>query len=749
MSGHRASFWLLDGRVGWPTATSRGISVGAVGLRLDTNPDGPLGLASPEGSLGGLTLPPWMAVDGDGLVLLLGLDLLVKRFDPETARFEPLPATGGDGRTLRRFRRPRAIAVAGSDLYVADTGNRRVQVLALAGLALRRVWGPLDEQGRPVVRPHPRAWQPVDVAAAGGLVYVLDGRHGRVYGGRTGSDRLEPVVAEPAAARRWTRLAVDPAGQLYLLDAANRRLDVYDPQGRPAPAVTDPGSVRDRFPPPPIRVDHLGRFCLPSQLTRRCGRVPPPAPPPEVPLEQCPPWSDQAGAPGGLLFDREGRPALVSPDDPAPPALYATSGTWTSKALDSGIDRCQWHRLELELGQLPVGTTLTVLTYAEQPLPGSGSSPEPRQSVDDLAETMWKTRYTETGPMQPPAPQAAFDGHRELLIQSRPGYYLWVRVVLGGDGGGTPVVTTVRAHYPRHSYLAYLPAIYSADEEGRWFLERFLSIFQTEWDKLGETVETSAILADPRAVPEGVPLEYLASWLALTLERTWTADQNRELLEAASAVQPLRGTAAGLRRYLRVYLANLCGRPIEDLADQPRIVESFRERDHRLLSAEGAAELGGGARLWSPRVVGRLQLGELATEGEVRLVSTGDPERDVFHRYAHRFRVFVPAACLRTVDDELALRRAIDEEKPVHTGYDLCLVEPRLRVGVQATVGVDTVVGAVPAARLAAANDRQAGAGRPPSNRLGYDSVLSGPAGNEPRIRLGGDVRVGVSTTVT
>jgi hypothetical protein len=127
--------------------------------------------------------------------------------------------------------------------------------------------------------------------------------------------------------------------------------------------------------------------------------------------------------------------------------------------------------------------------------------------------------------------------------------------------------------------------------------------------------------------------------------------------------------------------------------------------------------------LWSADVVGRLQLDTHAQEGLARLVSTGDPERDLFHEYAHRFRVFVPAAWVRTADDERMLRRAIDAAKPAHTQYDLYLVEPRFRVGVQSTVGIDTLVGGHPPARLACS--REGPPSRPPRQRLGYDTVLA------------------------
>ena len=61
------------------------------------------------------------------------------------------------------------------------------------------------------------------------------------------------------------------------------------------------------------------------------------------------------------------------------------------------------------------------------------------------------------------------------------------------------------------------------------------------------------------------------------------------------------------------------------------------------------------------------------------------------------------------------MRRAVAAEKPAHTEFDLCLVEPRLRVGLQSTVGVDTILGALPAARLACTHEAEA-----PHARLYY-----------------------------
>jgi hypothetical protein len=154
----------------------------------------------------------------------------------------------------------------------------------------------------------------------------------------------------------------------------------------------------------------------------------------------------------------------------------------------------------------------------------------------------------------------------------------------------------------------------------------------------------------------------------------------------------------------------------------PGIVESFVERRRLLLNTDGAG-LGNSDGLWSPSVERRFQVGAFDRTGDVELVSTGLPETDVFQHYAHSFRVYVPAALVRTPDDEALLRRAINVQKPAHTTFELILVEPRFCIGVQSTMDLDAVIGGpVPASltcpRIADAPSRS------PYQRLNFDTAL-------------------------
>jgi phage tail-like protein len=428
--------------------------------------------------------------------------------------------------------------------------------------------------------------------------------------------------------------------------------------------------------------------------------------------------------PGGLVFNRIGEPALFSQDEPMGPYLYDREGYWWTDLIDSGIYRCQWHRIVLDFtAPLPPGSEVTVYTF---------SGDEKTTALPMPSSNLWMECGRFLGNIQPGSSSAAIES-QDVLVQSREGRYLAVMIKMKGSGYTTPRIRTLRIHYPRVSYLNYLPAIYSADDQSRWFLERFLSIFQTEWDELETQIDHTTALFDPAAVPASF-LEQLAGWLGLPLEGSWHMEQKRVLLEAASGFTPIRGTKEGLRQYLLAYLKNLSGAEVEKIPVFPQLLEGFRERQQVILAGEKGPRLNRQVLLWGPSQVGRLQLNVYAREGEVRLVSTGDPERDLFHEYANRFRVYVPSAWVRTAQAETMLRRAIEAEKPAHTAYDLCLVEPRLQVGIQAMVGLNTIIGQIPILRLpCAAEIADAPPSRAPRGRLGYDTILGGsptPAGS-------------------
>jgi phage tail-like protein len=744
MRPEQPTFWLLNGATGWRTGDTQAVAVGEdAGIRLAANVSGPLALDSVDGSLGGLVLPIGMAFDAEQRLYLLDLDeAVIKRFDAELQGFDVLSTVGGEGDDARNFHLPTNIAIAADDLYVTDRGNARVQVFALSTLALRHVWGPWGIQLCCPAAEDESNWDPVDVAVIGDEAYILDRHYGRVLLHRSGEDSLQTVIAANESRQmRWSRVMVDAQHRIYLLDDTGSipTLDVFDVNGVQVDEVFDSGELLDYFPSPAVRLDHRQRFCLPQNLLQACAQSDPSvAPFPNVPL-----WNCRNGK-AGLLFDRKGNVLdPVTDPEPAGPFLYQRKGVWTSEPLDSQIYACQWHQIDIDLADLPVGTQLLVSTYTD-------NESRPIDDINALPGHLWETQFQIIGQMQPTASAELPVPHQtDTLILSHEGQFLWLRLELFGDGFVTPVVKALRSHYPRDSYIKHLPAVYSSDDESRRFLERFLSLFQAEWDAMEAVNDDIAMYFDPDAVPEGAFLKYLAEWLALPLEGAWTEEQKRRLLSAAPEIYPERGTAKGLRRYLQVYLSNLTGLEQEELREFPVLVEGFRQRDYLTLAVKDHATLGGQHALWSASVVARLQLDVFAREGDVRLVSTGDPDRDVFHVHAHRFQVLLPSAWIKTSADEVMLRRALDAEKPAHTQYDLCLIEPRFRVGIQSTLGIDSIIGEYPVAVLSCAEEKEVSINRPPRNRLGYDTVLAGGPGLNGGMPLNPDTRIGVNTQLS
>jgi hypothetical protein len=155
----------------------------------------------------------------------------------------------------------------------------------------------------------------------------------------------------------------------------------------------------------------------------------------------------------------------------------------------------------------------------------------------------------------------------------------------------------------------------------------------------------------------------------------------------------------------------------------------------------GAGRLGDEAVLWGRRIANRSQLGEGAELDSGQLVSTPDPVRDPLLLHAGRFSVFVPARLARDGAERSRLERLIRDESPAHTEGRLVLVEPRMRIGVQSSIGFDTAVGRWPAGvELDGA-------------RLDRDAVLTEPDQRpgsseppSPGLRVGRRARIGGST---
>lgn len=281
-------------------------------------------------------------------------------------------------------------------------------------------------------------------------------------------------------------------------------------------------------------------------------------------------------------------------------------------------------------------------------------------------------------------PRDVLDG----LIGSPPARQLWIGGVLQGEGASSPELHQLRVEYGRDTYRRFLPAIYSETEAARDLLDRFLALHGSVLGGLEEAIENLPQLFDPGAAPHGEPpswLRWLAGWLAFEVSEHWTEDEARAFLAEAFELHGRRGTLEGLRRYLEMYAGV-----------QARIEEPIQTA--RVWQLGETSTLGFSTTLASAHLQGAV-LASTATVDQSHLQNESGPRRGPLDDLAHRFCVKVYCGELDRPGQLEEVRTVLNREKPAHTQFHLCVIEPRMRVGVQAQVGIDTVVaGGAPAA---------------------------------------------------
>lgn len=196
--------------------------------------------------------PRGIAIDGEGNILIVDtVNTRIQKFD---ARGTHLWSSGTAGPGPGQFGRvqngpgPTGIAVDEAGfIYVADTWNHRVVKLDPTGKFVTSWGGFVNTQGNQELgRQHPREFYGPRSLAIGPdralyvtdtgnkrvLVFDLEGKPLRQWGGiGTGPDNLNEPVG----------IAVDKTGIVYVADTYNGRVAVFDSQGQPKLQWSVPG----------------------------------------------------------------------------------------------------------------------------------------------------------------------------------------------------------------------------------------------------------------------------------------------------------------------------------------------------------------------------------------------------------------------------------------------------------------------------------------------------------------------------
>lgn len=796
MTNEAPQYLILDQVYGWhedlPAKVGSGLATTSDGNRqLFPLPGRSLLLLDSERQQNTFESPSGLAANSDGRIAVI--DSAANRLvliDPKRRGVQTITGLGGKGTCPRNFSAARGVAWSESGaIIVADTDNHRVQIFSADSYSLLQTWGRTDQDRNPLPGAGEKEFnRPWSVAVDNcGDVFVVDRGNRRVQKiSRSGtwlSDIGRPCLADP------TRLGLGPDGLIAIVDPGQQAVVLLSPR-RAAPrsiSIKDPRCATFGDDGTLYVGDANGligvyaRVSAETDTYELIGQGSSNVDGELIDLA----WVPGAAPYLAVIIQESNNGFFQRVWRIEPIGTFQHEGSLVTTALDSRLEKCQWHRILMD-AVLPSKEPATATSLGAGSVEIESYTAE-RNDIDvkGLPATSWQ-RCVLTG-----------DDNPDCLVQSGPGQYLWLRVTLRSNGIASPLIRSIKAFYPRVSYLQYLPAVYQEDTDSRLFLDRFLSIFQSEFEDFDRQIDEMYRLFDPMSVSEA-HFDWLASWLGLLIQPDslidercryecvteqpcqprpecptdsedatgdnqsplleWTIERKRELLKKAFDSYRRRGTVNGLETVIKDHTG----------AHFARVLEHFRLRRWPVLSviAKTAVDndpctpqqppqkgpcgealqdykinlpLDGTVRLWSRDFYKRLQLTSYSQVGYFRLVGTPEPILEPFDWGAHRFTVFFPASPYSVAETTQKVQQVVEREKPAHTQAELCPVLPRLRVGVQATVGADAVVGGISHLVLNSLST------------LNYDAILS-CSKEENRLRVGGTSlrpRTGISTLLS
>ncbi|MEX2283715.1 MAG: phage tail protein [Gemmatimonadota bacterium] len=657
---------------GHVAVVARGVRRGESTLTLDRRAGGPLDPLTDSASVGGLTLPLNMEATERDLYLASAARRRILRLDQASGELKSW--IGLEPLGLRRTARAVVLTRARDLLIAAEHKRSRLVALHAGAPAV------IDAITLPA-----RVLDLVGTDTGHVLILGQTSDATRLWCWLPGSDAPGAIDEVPAAtpSAEPARLLRDDAGRVYVFDAAKARvraLPVEHSQWQPI------DEVLDRFAPLPVLIEAHGssgwRMRIPPANATR-------------PLI----WPAPANWPA---YDADGRRLELEPDAPAGAPPYVANGTIQIGPLDGRLPRMGWDRIELEIESLGSSTALELRTRAADTTDAAAA----------LIEWSLPHRLNE---------QAGIDGNSrvDFAVLSSPARYLWLDLKLIG-GSASPSIKSITAYYPRGGLVDYLPLVFRETDQDTRFLERFVTTLERSWDPLEQAVSDFDRELRPETASKPM-LDYLGAWLDQPMELEWNVPARRHAVQHSAKYLLQRGTPAAVQAALRLHLANRWGLVPDSLGETPFLWEHFRSRVPLHASTGDDAQASG--RLFGAEVLRRLRLGS-STLGDGTLRDVGTPETDHVTIDARRFSVFVPRTLVPTADDVRQLRNVLAHEQPADTSGELVFIEPRMRIGVQSTLGVDSILGVYPTARLAQSAEQAEDA---PAARLDYDCLLSDP----------------------
>lgn len=613
-----------------------------------------------------------IAVDDNGILYILDAENhCILTQDPSNQESRILRCLGNKGSLPGQFNNPGGIAISSDTLYVADTGNNRIQAFAKINWQLKRIIG-TDDENNPIIKENSE-FKPWKITVYNGFIYVLDNEKHVISvldeGGRFKGNLKPTEIPE------ILDIAIDKQGYFYILGKDKIIEFGINKEGIPVKQNSNLLKLGDlTIEPYALAIDSKGNIYVGSGKS-------------EAKRENIfiykyskdgtykGPLLKYNGTCSRIIMDKMDNLYVLNDKNDEIAFLRFTEERYSIKKSGKSIISFQgnennqkWHKIVLD-AVIPKRTQIDVFYYAANE----------KINGKDISEWIKLCTFQAS---KPTYGTVSLNDLHDALIKEGSGRYLYIRLELvSSDEYKTPVIRNIKAVFPRISYLRYLPAVYQEDESSRDFLERFLSLFETFIWNTEEEIAQIARYFDAKATPREF-LSWLASWLAAVPDENWPEDKIREFLERAIDLYKKRGTREGIEEMIALFTGI-----------KPIIVESMVE----IIDNEPAqVEYW---QLYKNDKSGNLKLiGEKGKYFKNTVKPFGGPKPYNFYVLLNPaqeeviIRKSLKKINFDKIEDNLlrAIKRMVKLEKPAHTTAGVSILQQRINLDLHTYLGINS-----------------------------------------------------------
>lgn len=227
---------------------------------------------------------------------------------------------------------------------------------------------------------------------------------------------------------------------------------------------------------------------------------------------------------------------------------YGGRAVFFSRVMDSAESGTVWHRMTCQdCARDRAAVRISFYTAEELNGPCGENGPGVREVI--RSETISFSRKKEY--LQPFLKKQAPFGP-DILLHSLEGRYIWFLLEIYPQTEEEIHIGTFMIRFPARSWMQYLPELYRKEMGNDSFLDRYLSIFQSLYDDVGERIRSFSDWLEPGLAQPGI-LNWMAGWLDVEEPYIWTEKQLRYLLEHIMEFYRARGTRRGIELFVELY----------------------------------------------------------------------------------------------------------------------------------------------------------------------------------------------------